>query len=76
MNISQFMSDNKPADKTAMEIDSLVKPFLGDIDKLHSSGYDLVQTVDFLKANGVHLTKSEIVFSCDRIKKEATAIAA
>lgn len=76
MNISQFMSDNKPVNKTNGEIDCLIKPFAEDIDKLISNGYNLVQIVAFLKANGIHLTKGEIAYSCDRIKKEATAVAA
>lgn len=70
MQISQFMSNNKPENKTSNEIDSLVEPFSDGIDKLIKSGYSLDQVVTYLKTNGVHLTKSEILFACDRIKKQ------
>ena len=70
MNISQFMSDNKPANKSNIEIDCLVKPFTDDINKLVASGYSLDQVVAFLNANGIHLSKGEIMLSCERTEKK------
>lgn len=70
MKIAQFMSDNKPANKSNIEIDCLVKPLIDDINKLIDSGYSLDQVVAFLNANGVHLSKGEVMLSCERIEKK------
>ena len=63
MNISQFMADNTPAKKSNSEIDCLIKPFSEDINRLLKSGYDIGQTMAFLKSNGIHLSLSDIMFS-------------
>lgn len=72
MNIAQFMSANKPAKKSGGEIDLLIKPFQEDISKLVSAGYDSDQITSFLKANGIHLTKGEILLSWGRIEDATT----
>jgi hypothetical protein len=70
MKIAQFMSDNKPVNKSNIEIDCLVKPFTEDINKLIDSGYSLDQVVSFLNANGVHLSEGEVMLSWERIEKK------